>query len=628
MEEIEVTNLLLLPVPKLNFKLNREEILKRQAFDLGELMQNIPGISLKNYGGLGGMKTISARGINGSHSGIILDGFLLQNSQTAQIDLSTIQVDNLKEMNFSFNNSTEILDLVSFYFNANNLRLTSFENQFSLDTFQLKCNLKIGSFEQIDSYLSAKWNHRKVYFSVFGKYRQAKGNFPFSVENYKEILSLERTNNQLQEFYSGINFGYFINPKNKIKFNFLSSFSDKGLPGAVILYNPTSNQYLTNKNFSLNSDYNFLHRKTRGRIYLSQKYDELTYLDSGYLNTQGFLKSEYFNTSISLGTILRKNFSNGLQISSGVEENYAFLQNSTNFSTGIQRFHSKAILDFHFLKNNWNYDLNFGFQHIYNQQINQTNTYQKFNFSPSLSIYSQVPIYFLGELKFSARRSLRMPSFNELYYNQIGNVNLKPEIANQLNLGTFYNFNVKNNVIKFTFDAYANLVENKIVAIPTKNLFIWSIQNVGTARILGFDFQFSHEKSFNKTWTFQNSINYTFQDITDISDKNSETFGDQLAYLPKHILSANFSIQYKNVGLNLNAYFNSLRYALNENIKSNEVKAFYFFDLTTYFTPKIKKSSFRYSFSAKNILNQSYSYIRSYAMPGRNYLLSVSYAFN
>ena len=33
------------------------------------------------------------------------------------------------------------------------------------------------------------------------------------------------------------------------------------------------------------------------------------------------------------------------------------------------------------------------------------------------------------------RNSFRMPSFNELYYNNIGNVDLKPESVNQFSLG-------------------------------------------------------------------------------------------------------------------------------------------------------------------------------------------------
>ncbi len=629
LEEIQVFDLSLRLKPKIDFKLYRDDILKRQPEDLGDLLRNVPGISLKNYGGLGGMKTISARGINGTHSGIIVDGFLIQNAQTSQLDLSTIQIENLKELTFTFQNSSENLEVVSAFFTANNLKLTTFENQFSLDTFQLKSNFKIGSFGQTDSYLSTKWNRKKMYLSLFGKYREANGNFPFKVANYSETDDLTRTNNELQEFYSGLSYGYQINAKSRLKFQLLSNFSDKGLPGAVILYNPTANQYLKNKNVTLNGDYIFNIKKTLSRTYLSARYDELIYLDSGYLNPQGYLKSTYFNSNISLGTVFRKIVLNRLKFNFGLEENYSLLKNSENFGTGIQRFHSKVFVDLtKDLNYKWNYAFSLGLQHVYNQQINDTNTYQKFNFNPTLLIFSSSPISFLGTLKFSLKRTFRMPNFNEMYYNQIGNSHLKPEIANQFNIGTNYMFNIKNNILNIVFDGYSNLVENKIVAIPTKNLFIWSIQNVGKARVLGFDLQLSHERDFNNKINFLTSLSYTFQDITDVSDKKSATYRHQLAYLPKHILNANFSFQYKNCGLNVNGYYNSLRYALNENIKSNEVQQFYTFDFSLFFKQKIQKSNLRYSFSVKNCLNQSYSYIRNYAMPGINYLISISYGFN
>ena len=629
LEEIQVFDLLLRLKPKIDFKLFREDILKRQPEDLGDLLRNVPGISLKNYGGLGGMKTISARGINGTHSGIIVDGFLIQNAQTSQLDLSTIQIENLKELTFTFQNSSENLEVVSAFFTANNLKLTTFENQFSLDTFQLKSNFKIGSFGQIDSYFSTKWNRKKMYLSLFGKYREAKGNFPFKEENYSETYDLKRTNNELKELYSGLSYGYQINSKSRLKFQLLSNFSDKGLPGAVILYNPTANQYLKNKNVTLNGDYIFKIKNTLTRTYLSARYDELIYLDSGYLNPQGYLKSHYFSSNISLGTVFRKIVLNRLKLNYGLEENYALLENSENFGEGIQRFHSKVFVDLtKDLNYKWNYSFSLGLQHVYNQQVNDTNSFQKFNLNPSLLIYSSSPISFLGKLKFSLKRTFRMPNFNEMYYNQIGNTKLKPEIANQFNVGTNYNFNIKNNILNIVFDAYANLVENKIVAIPTKNLFIWSIQNVGKARVLGFDLQVSHERDFNKEINFFTSLSYTFQDITDVSYKKTATYGHQLAYLPKHILNANFSFQYKKIGLNVNGYYNSLRYALNENIKSNEVQQFYTFDFSLFYKQKIQKSNLRYSFSVKNCLNQSYSYIRNYAMPGINYLISISYGFN
>ena len=83
----------------------------------------------------------------------------------------------------------------------------------------------------------------------------------------------------------------------------------------------------------------------------------------------------------------------------------------------------------------------------------------------------------------------RLPSFNDLYYGQTGNIGLKPEKARQLNVGLTYTKRVCDVIpfLTFTADAYMNRVTDKIVAIPTKNLFVWSMVNLGKVNIKGMD---------------------------------------------------------------------------------------------------------------------------------------------
>ena len=76
-------------------QLTRKEIQSIPAEDVGVITQKIAGISLKNYGGLGGLKTISFRGISGNHSVVMLNEFALNNHQVGQIDLGGIQAENI-----------------------------------------------------------------------------------------------------------------------------------------------------------------------------------------------------------------------------------------------------------------------------------------------------------------------------------------------------------------------------------------------------------------------------------------------------------------------------------------------------------------------------------------------------
>lgn len=626
LEEITVMDLLLRTYPKLSYKMGKEDLLKRQPEDLGDLLKSFPGITLKNYGGLGGLKTISARGINGTHTGIILDGFLLQNIQTGQVDLGNVQVENSTEIKFSYAIDEQKLQPVSAYFNASNLWIETFENQFSADTLQLRFASKYGSFGQLDNYLSVKWNRKKAYLGIFGRYRRADGNFPYTVQNFYENLSGKRFNNDLKETFAGFSCGKLFENNSRLKFNLAHNFSDKGLPGAVILYNPVSAQRLSNSNINANGDYRFKWKNEIARAYLAGRYDELTYVDSSYLNQQGFLKSLYFNTNVSAGLII-KHVWNNKSLVYGLEEQWAYLK-SNSFEDEVQRYHSKALLQLNIDCSFWLIELTSGVQHVYNRDKIQLQVIEKWSFTPGLSVYSKRPVPILQMLRFNLKRTMRMPAFNELYYSQIGNLDLKPEIANQSNLGSDNNFNIHKNNFKITYNFFGNYIENKIVAIPTKNLFVWSIQNVGKVWIYGADLLFDHERKFGAELRLNTSFNYTFQRVMDYSDRNSSTFKDQVAYMPVHLLNAAFSCDYKKAGLHVSGNYTSMRYALNENVASNEVPGFYTFDASVYIRKEYKAHSFRLSFSVKNLTGTGYEYIRNYVMPGRNYLISFSYAIH
>ena len=90
-----------------------------QPEDLGTLLQKTSGTSIKSYGGLGGLKTISIRGLNSQHSTFVQDGFLLQNAQTGQVNLGQMIVDNISEVSLNRIGRQSFLLPVSAYLKGN-----------------------------------------------------------------------------------------------------------------------------------------------------------------------------------------------------------------------------------------------------------------------------------------------------------------------------------------------------------------------------------------------------------------------------------------------------------------------------------------------------------------------------
>ena len=51
---------------------------------IDDLLRLIPSVNVRNYGGLGGLKTISVRGLGAQHSGLLLNGNLISDQKSGQ----------------------------------------------------------------------------------------------------------------------------------------------------------------------------------------------------------------------------------------------------------------------------------------------------------------------------------------------------------------------------------------------------------------------------------------------------------------------------------------------------------------------------------------------------------------
>ena len=88
----------------------RKEIIQSQRLDGAQLqslnsqsvadaLRYFSGIQVKDFGGVGGIKTINIRSMGSHHVGVFYDGIQLGNAQNGQIDLGRYSLDNIEEIN-------------------------------------------------------------------------------------------------------------------------------------------------------------------------------------------------------------------------------------------------------------------------------------------------------------------------------------------------------------------------------------------------------------------------------------------------------------------------------------------------------------------------------------------------
>lgn len=77
-------------------KLIGEELKALNSFSLVDAIRYFSGIQVKDYGGIGGLKTVNIRSMGTHYVGVFYDGIQLGNAQNGQIDLGKFSLDNIQ----------------------------------------------------------------------------------------------------------------------------------------------------------------------------------------------------------------------------------------------------------------------------------------------------------------------------------------------------------------------------------------------------------------------------------------------------------------------------------------------------------------------------------------------------
>ena len=176
-----------------------------------------------------------------------------------------------------------------------------------------------------------------------------------------------------------------------------------------------------------------------------------------------------------------------------------------------------------------------------------------------------------------AKQSYRMPTFNDLYYTDMGNAQLKPERVTQFNVGLLFDrsYKLKDTWIRslrIGVDAYCNMVTDKIVAYPKGQQFRWTMLNLGKVDIKGIDVSASVvvRPVSELLLTFRGQ--YTFQRAIDITDLATSYYRHQIPYIPRHSGSAVINASFQRWALNVSYVRVGSRYNKQENIHYNYMR--------------------------------------------------------
>ena len=232
-------------------------------------------------------------------------------------------------------------------------------------------------------------------------------------------------------------------------------------------------------------------------------------------------------------------------------------------------------------------------------------------------------------LRAFAKKSFRMPTFNDLYYADMGNSKLNPESTIQYDAGAALSHKAGSwlQALEVQADAYYNIVKDKIVAYPKGAQFRWTMINLGRVEIKGLDVSASATLSPAERLTLTAKAQYTFQQALDVTNRNDSFYHDQIPYVARHSGSAALLSRWGEWGLDCSFIYTGERYCQQENIVYNYVQPWYTTDISALRDIALPRGAglLRLQVEVNNLLDQDYDVIINYPMPGRNVRVTARY---
>lgn len=615
--------------------LQGEALEKLNALSVADAIRYFSGVQIKDYGGIGGLKTINVRSMGTQHVGVFYDGIQLGNAQNGQIDLGKYSLENMESVTLYNGQKSTSVQSAKDYASASAVYLRSripFFDEGKRDN--LKINLAGGSFRTINP--SALWEHRlsdRISNSFNAEYLYTSGRYKFTYtkkDGYDTTAVRQNGDVRAIRIEEGL-FGKLDEGNWKFKLYFYDS--ERGYPGAFVREEPgkfrhEDRQWDTDF-FAQGSIDKRLGDKYRIVANVKYAYDYLHYLSDPRLDvTTMYVDNHYhqreayvsFAQEIDLYDWWDINLATDYQFNTLNADLVDFVYPSRN------TFLAALATAFKFSKIKMQGSLLM--TTVKDKALAAGAAAQDRTILTPTAIAQYTPFEDVN-LSFRAfyKKVFRMPTLNDLYYTFIGNKYLKPEFTTQYNIGLTYDTSWINGIFRqfnVTIDAYYNEVTNKIIAMPASNQFQWTMVNLGFVKINGIDAAVATTLTPGP-FTIDCRVNYTLQKAEDFTNPESEFYKGQIPYIPLHSGSAIISAKYGDWTLNYSFIYTGERYESVANIPENYAQPWYTSDLALAKSFQLKNSELKTTLEVNNLFNQQYEVVQCYPMPGTNFRLSIAY---
>lgn len=593
--------------------------------NVADIAKKFAGTSVKDYGGIGGMKTVSVRNIGAHHTAISYDGVTISNTQAGQVDVGHFMSDNIARLSLALGESSDQMQTARHYASAALLSIETELPHFDSKDWILRSKLRGGSFGLVSPTICFwKKLSEKTVISANATFMRADGTYPFKLKNGKLTTTEKRRNSDIYSWQGEVNMYNTFKDGSKLHSKAYYYYSERGLPGVVILYNSDAKERLWDENFFAQSTY----KKSFGnRLKLNavlkythswNRYEDINVKYQNGKQTDINRQNEYYASS-TLMWLPAQGFSVALAQDFFINN----LRNNIETQPNPKRYTSLTALSAKYNNNRLTLNGNIVGTYAAEHVDKGRKPADRKRVSPSLSASYRIVADKSLFVRAMVKSTFRIPTFTDLYYMHIGNTGLKPEKATEYNAGMTWAGQIGKAVsMQITVDGYFNNVSDKIVAFPTT--YVWKMANFGKVHIKGIDATMAVGCHIAKGFNAELTAAYTLQKATDKTDPQRSSYNKQLPYTPES--SGNGTLTLKTPWLSIGYSVNACgeRYSMSQATDEYRLEPYWEHSVTASRKFKLRSCTLQLSGSIYNLTDEQYEIIQYYPMQGRNWQLSAT----
>ena len=632
--EVEVTARALTKDVIVPQTLKGAELQRLNALSVADALRYFSGVQLKDYGGVGGIKTINIRSMGSQHTAVYYNGVQLGNAQNGQVDLGRFSLDNMEEIQLFNGQKSDIFQSAREFGSAGNVYLTTRKPYFKdKERAHVRAQMRFGSFALANPNVGVDVKLTETLaLTLDAEYVYSDGKYPF---RYRRVLpngetaydtTAIRQNGDVNAVRTELGIHHYYRNTGFWRVHAYNYYSERGVPGAIVNNVWRNGERLRDRNSFVQAQWQdeWFNRWTMRLLakyandYTHYKnYDErLLPSNNKYTQQETYLS---FANKVEIFNWWDASIAYDYQYNTLARENL-LLEAPKEFFHRHSHWLSAATA--------------FNIQEYLRMQASVLMTAVDNNTPRGTpGMFFSLRPYPAIDLSINAfyKQSYRYPTFNDLYYTDLGNANLRPELARQHSVEIAYttsnhklqNSNATGYEIAVSASYYYNRVTDKIIAYPKGQQFRWTMLNLGTVKINGVDAKADMSLYLPLRFVLRGRLNYTFQKAVDVTNENDTYYGHQIPYIPLHSGSVVLGLDWQSkrgdhYGLNYSFIYVGERYSQQENIIYNYVQPWYTHDMSLYGEWQIKRWWLKANLEINNLLGQDYEVIQNYPMPKQN----------